>query len=120
MAVAATSSHSGKLFWGSRCMQIAIIAPAFLGFSINFSTVNCFGLGSFSIYFRDRNNPSFSLASPCSTLNRQGSVFLWVGAQLAASNIFTISALAMGVSVYWTGKTERLFLMTSKIIFSSY
>src|SRR5690606_40469761 len=86
MAVAAISSHSGKLFLGSRCIHIAIIAPAFFGFAINFSTVICFGLGSVSIYFRDRNNPSFSFASPCRTLNRQGSVFLWVGAQLAASD----------------------------------
>src|SRR5690606_10783760 len=117
MAVAATSSHSGKLFWGSRCMQIAIMAPAFLGFAINFSTVNCFGLGSFSMYFKDRNNPSFSFASPWRNLNRQGSVFLWVGAQFAASNILTMSALAMGVSVYCAGKTDRLALIISKIIF---
>src|SRR5690606_5695101 len=97
-------------------MQMAITAPDLLGFSSILRYLKSFGFGSFSLYFSARNCPNLSLDPPCRTLNRHGSVRLWVGAQFAASKIFSMSDLAMGRSLYRAGKTERLLFIISKTI----
>src|SRR5690606_9974238 len=116
MAVAATSSHSGRPCRGSRCIQMAITAAEREGFSRNFLIFTCWGLGSTSWYLLARKLPRSSLACPVNTLNRQGSVLLWVGAQLAASRILSKVFRSMGLSLYCWGNTLLLLWIRSKII----